>query len=222
MARNGFCFLVDRLPKQIRINGHTLTLDTRTSTALSVILYLQNPDRSNLDKAQFSASRLLPDFSQHTLRDIIEYTNSTEEKVAGALFKYLRGYPEVKSWRELHAEGEKTPDNGSHSKGNTTPTFDYTQDSDAIMSAFRQVYHMTLEEVRSLHWWEFLALFNNLPDNTTFNVLRKIRSMKINPKDSPERKAEIKEAKRSVALVDTRSPERKRADLQAQFNNLEL
>lgn len=222
MARNGFCFLVDKLPKNIQINGHTLSLDTRTSTALSSILYLQNPNHTNLEKAQFVASRLLPDFSCHTLRDILEYTEATEEKLAGALFKYLHGYPEVKSWRELHADGAKTAENASGRKSNAIPTFDYVQDSDAIISAFRQVYRMNLEQVRDLHWWEFLALFNNLPDTTTFSAMRKIRSMKIDPKDSPERKAEIREAKRAIALKDTRSPEQKRLDLQSQLNNLEL
>lgn len=221
MSRNGFCFLVDRLPKHLKINGHTLTLDTRTSTALSVILFLQEP-HSNLEKAQYTATRLLPDFLNHPISEVMTYLGVSEEKLAEVLFKFLHGYPEVKSWKQLHAEGEKTPVDAPDKTTNKLPSFDFVQDSDAIISAMRQVYGLNLDEVRSLHWWEFLALFNNLPEGTMFSSIRKIRTMKINPKDSAERKQEIKQAQKSVALVDTRSPEQKRADLQAQMNDLEL
>lgn len=219
--RNGFCFLVDTLPSFIRINDRSLTIDTRTSTALSVILYLKG-EHSDYEKAEYTATRLLTDYKRHTIREIVQEVGTTEIELANALLRYLSGYPEVKSWWELHREAEKkAPARYSPTKA-IQPNFDYVQDSDAIISAFWQTYKITLREVRNLHWWEFLALFNNLPDNTTFSRIRQIRSMKPNPKDSPERKAEIREAQRTVAIIETRSPEQRRADLQAQFNELEL
>ena len=103
--------------------------------------------------------------------------------------------------------------------GRETPLFDFLQDSGAIAAAFRQNYGLSMKEVQALHWWEFLTLFENLSGDTAFGAIREIRAMKIDPKkDSQERQAAIKKAKKAVALVETRTREERYSDVQKQLN----
>lgn len=213
--KNGFCFLTDKLPSTIG----RLVLDTRTSTAVAVVLKF-NSDDSDYSKALYVSQKL---FHMH-YSDAQEKAGMPQDELDSAIVSYLSGAPEAKSWRELHADTAKTGADGvSSQKRQTIPDFDFVQDSGAILSAFRQVYSMSLDEMCNLHWWVFLEMFRNLPaEGNMFGIKRSIRNRKPDPKASPEQRKALAEAKRSVRLKDTRTPEQKRRDSQAQFNALEL
>ena len=207
--KNGFNFIVDLLPTRIG----SLTLDTRACCALAVTLKL-NEECSLEEKIRYACERL---FSM-SYEASLENSGLTEEEFNRQVEAYLSGATPVKSWKELHSDSkqEKTT---SYRK----PDFDFVQDSGSIVSAFRQVYGMSLDEVCETHWWEFLALFNNLPyEGTAFASKIQIRNMKIESNDTPERKQQIREAKKAVELKDTRSPSQKKADFQKQVDSLEL
>lgn len=213
--RNGFCFLTDKLPAVIG----RLVLDTRTCTAVAVVLKF-NSDDSDYSKALYVSQKLF----HMPYSDALEKAGMARDELDSSIVRYLSGAPEAKSWNELHADTSRTGADGvSSQKRQTIPDFDFVQDSGAILSAFRQVYHMSLDEVCNLHWWEFLELFKNLPaEGNTFGMKRSIRTRKPDPKASPEQRKALSDAKRSVRLKDTRSPEQKRRDRQAQFDALEL
>ncbi len=61
--------------------------------------------------------------------------------------------------------------------------FDFTQDAGLIYAAFRQCYHIDLTgKDKNLHWWNFVALFNGLPDDTK---LMQIISVRTRPLPKP-------------------------------------
>ena len=208
--RNGFCFLTDRLPTTIG----NLMLDTRTSTAVAVMLKFRSDEADDV-KALYSTMKLF-----HLNYDqALEQSKLTSSELDRKMVEYLLGAPEVKSWKELHSEADASDSEEHHS----VPDFDFVQDSGAIISAFRQVYHLSLDEVCDLHWWEFLELFHNLPpEGSMFSFKRSIRTRKPDPNATPEQKKALRDAKRSVRLKDTRSPEQKEQDRQAMFNALDL
>ena len=215
--RNGFCFLVDRLPTKI---GH-LPIDSRASTAIAITLKLKE-DCSDFEKTTYICSKLFgTDFdTAYPLSGL-----KAKEDFFSGILDFLSGPPEVRSWSELHAEASKTGENKEFGKRHksTPPDFDFTQDSGSIIASFRQVYHLSIDETCDLHWWEFLELFRNLPpEGNSFGNIRSIRNRKPDPKATPEQKDALRKAKRQVALKDTRSPEQKAKARQAMFNSLEL
>lgn len=79
--------------------------------------------------------------------------------------------------------------------------FDFGVDSGRLYAAFFQVYNIDLKTA-SLHWWDFLELFKNLPDGTILNRVIEIRQKKPDKNDSVEYKRELAKAKASVRLDD--------------------
>lgn len=90
-------------------------------------------------------------------------------------------------------------------KGDTDrqKTYDYNIDADAIYSSFAQYYGIRLEST-NMHWYEFRALFANLPEESPIGKLIHIRTMKES--DVPKEKlSEFRRLKESVALPAFRS-----------------
>lgn len=68
---------------------------------------------------------------------------------------------------------------------------DYIQDSAYIYAAFRQAYGIDLfAEQDRMHWWQFLSLFQGLPENTRIMQIISIRSKPI-PKATRYNRDEI-------------------------------
>lgn len=96
---------------------------------------------------------------------------------------------------------------------------DYEKDIDALYAAFLQSYGVDLYEekggeplIRTMHWWKFLALVNNLPPGSTlvdyYMHYRGLDVSKLPRKTSAERKhvQQVIDMKRRVRLD---KPERK-------------
>lgn len=207
--RNGFCYLTDKLPTDF--NG--VRLDTRTCIAISCILKSEDSEWTELDKIDYYCYKMFG----ASLESVCERAKCNAESVIAFISKYLAGAPTTKSWDELNG-------NISESKSHKSPkTFDFVQDSGAIVSTFRSCYGISLAEITSMHWWEFLALFSNIPcESNALTEIKRIRTMKPDKNDSAERKAEISKAKRAVALKDTRTPGQKEEDRREMFNSIDL
>jgi hypothetical protein len=185
-------------------------------------LYLKDGTHNAYEKSEYTASKLLrnSDGTRPTLKEALDFLQLSELQLSKMLFDYLSGAPKA---HKINANNKNQLATALSAENNkTTPNYDYTQDSPFIIASMRQTYGLSLYEIKNLHWWEFLALFNALPDECYFSRILQIRGMKIDPKASPERKEEIRKAKKAVALIDTRTPEQKEADRIAQFNALEL
>lgn len=90
----------------------------------------------------------------------------------------------------------------SEKSGNSpeTPSLSWLYDSAYVLGAFRQVYNIDLIRVEYMHWWEFSALFEALPEDTMIKKRMAYRQIKTSEiKDKNERKR-IAKIKRSVAF----------------------
>jgi hypothetical protein len=81
--------------------------------------------------------------------------------------------------------------------------FDFIKDAEAIYASFMAAYNIDLFEVKGkLHWKKFIALLNNLDDESAFKQIISIRTMKIPKADeaSQEYRDHIIKMKRVYAL----------------------
>lgn len=74
--------------------------------------------------------------------------------------------------------------------GGTPPprAFDYEQDANLIYAAFYATYGISLTTVEFLHWWEFLALFEGLPEDTLIKRVMYWRTVNLSQLPKEERK----------------------------------
>lgn len=192
-----YCLLTDRLPTTI--DG--IKVDTRTSTALACVIAL-NERLTEDTQIALMADAL---FGQ-PLEVVAKRAGVTPQEMCDAIGQYLEGAP-----KEQSGGGKGVKD------------FDFVQDDERILSAYRQVYGVSLDEVCNMHWWEFLALFKCLPmEGNTFGAVRDIRTRKPKPSDTAEQRAELSKAKKAVALKDNRTKAEKAKDFQDALNAIDL
>lgn len=64
--------------------------------------------------------------------------------------------------------------------GDEQKVFDFIKDAEAIYASFMAVYKIDLFEAKGkLHWKKFIALLNNLDDESAFKQIISIRTMKV-------------------------------------------
>lgn len=77
---------------------------------------------------------------------------------------------------------------------------DFRQDWALIYAGFRQAYGIDLFAEQDMHWMQFTALLQGLPNNTMLSRVMEIRAMKVPTKSSPEYRARIAQLKAEYAL----------------------
>lgn len=81
------------------------------------------------------------------------------------------------------------------------PTVDFVEDAELIYASFRQAYGINLsKELGRLHWYEFIALLNGLPDGTIMHQVRSIREWTPSKHDSSEYKKQMKKLQKAWSL----------------------
>lgn len=62
---------------------------------------------------------------------------------------------------------------------NSNEPFDFEVDGELIYSAFKRndVYGIDLHETPYLHWWEFIAMLNDLPENVKLSRIMEYRTI---------------------------------------------
>ena len=74
------------------------------------------------------------------------------------------------------------------------PLIDLDQDAEFLYSSFIQAYGINLiREQGKLHWYEFKALLNGLPENTIIKQIIHIRSYEPGEHDSKEYKKQMQD-----------------------------
>lgn len=65
-------------------------------------------------------------------------------------------------------------------ESDSVKVFDFKKDAELIFASFYSEYKMDLFEMHGkLHWKKFIALFNNLSDESRFKQIVEIRTMKV-------------------------------------------
>ncbi len=139
-----------------------------------------------------------------------------EDKLAAASRLLVRGRPNVDALNAVFALLFEQHDTTDDKK-----TFDFMQDSGRIYAAFVQSYGIDLFKMQGkMHWWQFIQLFNALPDNTRMAQVISIRAREI-PAPTKYNAAEIdnlRKLKKAVALE--MSQEERERRLQASLAQL--
>lgn len=107
--------------------------------------------------------------------------------------------------KELIHEIQRFLSRGEDSKGeeDSSPIIDFKLDADYIYSSFLQAYGINLLKA-DMHWFEFMALFKSLPEET---IMRKI----IEYRQYDGKDEELLRLKRAWALPEKLTEEEKAA-----------
>ena len=73
--------------------------------------------------------------------------------------------------------------------------YDFDEDDALIYASFRMAYGVRLAEVEYLHWWEFSALLQSLPDTTPMGRVMYLRTVELDTIPDKEQRRRIAEQK---------------------------
>lgn len=90
----------------------------------------------------------------------------------------------------------------------TERAYDFEQDAGRIYAAFLQTYGINLATVEFLHWWEFLALLEGLPESTAMAQVMQWRTMDLSQIKDKGLKAHYAGLKKRFALASPAARER--------------
>ena len=146
--------LVDELPEAIEINGIEYAVNSDFRTGLGCILDMESSELTDEEKCILLLRRIYG--------DVILEDGETAIKLA---VKFL--------------DGGKEPPEEENPFADNTRLYSFEKDSALIYAAFRQTHGIDLQKV-DLHWWQFLALFQDLGADTAFcnmiNLRRRVNS----------------------------------------------
>jgi len=91
------------------------------------------------------------------------------------------------------------------SKSASQKGFDFEQDANTIYAAFYATYNISLTTIDFLHWWEFMALFEGLPETTHMKQIIYWRTADLAGMPKREKKHILKMRK----LVALKNPDKK-------------
>jgi hypothetical protein len=147
-------------------------------------------------------------------------TLSSEQKVYLALNLYYKEMPtnieqaikEIEWFYRCGKDiqlGTKTKTKATN-KEDKIYSFEY--DDEYIYSAFLTQYRIDLQDVKTLHWWKFKAMFKSLDEDSRISKIMGYRAMKITDEMSDNDKKHYREMKRIYSLPDLRSENEKELD----------
>ena len=97
-------------------------------------------------------------------------------------------------------------DTGGKSTSRARRVCDFDQDAGAIYAAFYQAYKLSLTTVDFLHWWEFMALLENLPESTLFSQIMYYRGVNLNEIKDKHQRSHCAAMQRRFALKSDTAP----------------
>jgi len=169
--------LMDGLPEEYE--GVEISADFRNM--IQVDLILRDDKLSDIEKTMAALNQLYP-----------VIPNDIQKAIDGL------------AWFSSRGQG------GNESAGEVNQTqtkrgFCFEQDAGLIYSAFYSTYHISLTTVEFLHWWEFMALFEGLPEDTLIKKVIYWRTADVTTMGKEERKHVLK-MRKQFALKSTEKP----------------
>lgn len=130
------------------------------------------------------------DQKQKMLTALQWFTGEIPENISGA----YNALTEFASCSEVKQNG------GKSGKSPSAPVLSWLYDSAYVLGAFRQVYGIDLIRTEYMHWWEFSALFEALPEDTPIKKRIAYRQVKVSEIKDRERRKQIVKIKQAVAF----------------------
>lgn len=158
--------LLDGLPEEYE--GIPISADFRNMIHVDLIFH-----DFTLNKTEKTIAAL------HQLYPVVP--NDIHKAVDGLVWFYTRG-----------KSTSNVKDGASKKAHKYKKAFDFEQDSNLIYAAFYAVYGINLSSVNFLHWWEFMALLEGLPETTLFQRIIYWRTVDVNGLPKHEKKHVLK------------------------------
>lgn len=189
MAERPYNLICNAFSNSTRIHGHTYIYFTNTAVCMDCMSALQDSSLDEDIKTEYLLSRF--------------YSSSVDRDDRGMAFQHALNF--LKGAPTPEYEKANIPSSGE------CPIY-WDLDSPAIYASFRQAYGITLEEIRRLHWWEFLALLYNIPSETRMGTLFATRSKVVDTSLKPKDQLREREIKKGARPKDTRTRGEKQKD----------
>lgn len=136
---------------------------------------------------------------------------SPKDKLMASMGWFTKEVPEnsLNAWEALlqFASCEDSPGNSDedetekdYSQQNSKTCFSWVYDSAYILGAYRQCYGMDLISMPFLHWYEFMALFEALPEDVPLKKRIGYRSINLAQIKDKERRKQIEKIRRNIAI----------------------
>ena len=95
---------------------------------------------------------------------------------------------------------EKSENDAEKNKNSRKMSLSWLYDSAFVLGAFHQAYNIDLIHIEYMHWWEFSALFEALPEDIP--IKKRMAYRQINPSEikDKERRKQVLKIKRSIAF----------------------
>ena len=171
--------LLDGLPEEYE--GIPISADFRNM--IQVDLILREEGVSDAERTMAALDQLYP-----------EIPSDLELAVQGLVWFFSRGNLGIDE--ESKAPGKKP----------SQRAFDFNQDANLIYAAFYATYGISLTTIEFLHWWEFMALFDGLPEQTLIKRVMYWRTADLSDLPKEERK-HVQKMRKLFALKE---PEKER------------
>lgn len=178
--------ITDSLPHMVTVGGTKLHInsDFRTSIRFDIMLRDKSiPDEIKIIRMFEMYYQVIPE--------------DTEQAVQAVLWFYNCGYQNRNNVLE-----EKKNKRPVRKKENII-RYSFLQDAPYIYAAFQEQYHIDLQQIKDndLHWWQFIALFDSLREDTQMGKIMYYRTVSTSGMPNAKRRA-VNELKKQYALKD--------------------
>ena len=163
----------NRLPDKVELGGKIYNFNASFDNVINIIDLINDNDIDNTVKVDLSIEMI---FGKEQCNVDFE----TKKQLFFFFFAEIVNQGKKDSV-PLDLSGKPIPNYQDDVKKN----YSLKHDADYIFSSFMQAYHINLfKEQGKMHWFEFQALLNGLPDDTKFKQITQIRSWKSDDKQS--------------------------------------
>lgn len=166
-------------PTKIEANGHYYKLNTDYRIALACLKAVNDKSINELERF-YAIEGLLIDEDNIIMQD----EKIIQEKMA----IYLRC-----------GAKENTP--------SEEIDMDYFKDEVRIKTSIRQCYHINLNEIPYMHWYEYNELISGLTSESLLNKTRELRNLKLSDIKDPIEREKLRKAQEYVSLEEYKERE---------------
>lgn len=170
--------LLDGLPTEI--DGTHISPDFRNMIQFDIALHEEKEE----DAILFGLNLLYPGFNGEVDEDgqVYPMPQTMQKAVEGLMWFFRRG---------------KKPEEGAGKAAGRA--YDFNQDAGMMLASFREAYGINLSDGEFMHWWEFLALLEGLPGDTSMARAAYYRTVDTNGMSKSE-KEHVNKMKKVFAI----------------------
>ena len=160
-------------PTKMEANGHIYSINTDYRVALACFRAMYDSEITNLERGYAIQTLLLGN----------DVNPLDEDIIAEKIKLYLRcGKEENTDIKDVD--------------------YDYIQDEEITRTSIRQCYHLNLNELSYLHWYEYNELISGLTNDSVINCIRELRGRDASEIKDEKDRNKLLEAQKRVALKE--------------------